>query len=239
LAGLIAVSDAARDMVAQYLPGDYRIIPNGVDATRFGKPDLEPLPGFDDDRPTVLFVGRLEKRKGFKFLMRAFIQVQRDLPDARLVVVGGHAAHKEAAFMEFAAEHGLKDVHFVGRVSDAELPRYYQAADVFCAPSIGFESFGIVLLEAMAAGVPVVASDILGYRTVLTHGSEGLLVPPEDSAALAAALVGLLTAPETRERMGAAGRLTAKRYDWPVVAGQVAGYYGEVLDRVWAARASV
>lgn len=237
LAGLIAVSEAARDMVAQYLPGEYRVIPNGVDVARFGAPDVEPLPQFADDRPTVLFVGRLEKRKGFKFLLRAFIQTQRQIPDARLIVVGGYETRTEVTYREFAAEHGLQEVHFIGRVSDPELARYYASADVFCAPSIGFESFGIVLLEAMAAGVPVVASDILGYRTVLTQGSEGLLVPPEDSAALAAALVSLLSAPEVRARMGAAGRVTAKRYDWPVVAQQVAGYYGEVLDRVWASRA--
>jgi phosphatidylinositol alpha-mannosyltransferase len=234
LHGLIAVSEPARDMVGQYYPGDYRIIPNGVDFARFGGREVAPIERFADGRPTVLFVGRLDKRKGFRHLLAAFVRVQGALPDARLLVVGGYRPHSAEKYRDYADANGVRDVHFVGRVSDEELPRYYRTADVFCAPSTGFESFGIVLLEAMAAGTPVVASDISGYRTILTDGREGLLVPPEDDSALARALIGLLGDESARWRLGEAGRETAQRYDWPRVAAQVAAYYDEVLLRVRA-----
>jgi phosphatidylinositol alpha-mannosyltransferase len=231
LHGLIAVSEPAREMVSQYYPGDYRIIPNGVDFKRFGRGDVAPIERFADGRPTVLFVGRLDKRKGFRHLLAAFGRVQAALPDARLLVVGGYRTQSADKYRDYVEEHDLRDVHFVGRVSDEELPRYYHTADVFCAPSTGFESFGIVLLEAMAAGTPVVASDISGYRTIVTHGAEGLLVPAESEGALAQALTGLLCDEPGRRRMGEAGRVTAQRYNWPRVAAQVAAYYEEVLVR--------
>jgi phosphatidylinositol alpha-mannosyltransferase len=167
-------------------------------------------------------------------LLAAFARLQANLPEARLVVVGGYRPQSAEKYRNYVEDHHLRDVHFVGRVSDDDLPRYYRTAHVFCAPSTGFESFGIVLLEAMAAGTPVVASDISGYRGILTHGRQGLLVPPEDEAALAHALQSLLTSPERRAAMGAAGRQTARRYDWPLVARQVAAYYDEVLVRARA-----
>jgi phosphatidylinositol alpha-mannosyltransferase len=120
------------------------------------------------------------------------------------------------------------------------LPRYYRTAHLFCAPSTGFESFGIVLLEAMAAGLPIVASDIAGYRLVLTQDQQGLLVPPEDSLALAQAAIALLTAPQTRRRMGEQGRFTAAQYDWSHIADHVLAYYHDlqIARREIAKRAS-
>ena len=120
---------------------------------------------------------------------------------------------------------------FAGYVPSEDLPRYYQACEVFCAPNTGQESFGIVLLEAMAAGAPMVASDIPGYKDVVSHGLEGLLVEPRNSGAIADALCRLLGNPELRASMRRAGQEKAQAYDWPRVAAQVLDYYAEVLER--------
>ncbi len=241
LDGRIFVSQAVRDFTLAQFPGDYRIIPNGIDFQRFANPALEPIERFNDGRPNVLFVGRLDKRKGFHHLIRAFPFIKQSFPDARLIVVGAYDDDDKAPFIRYARRHRLRSVHFVGYVSREALPRYYRTAHLFCAPSTGFESFGIVLLEAMAAGLPIVASDIAGYRLVLTHGKQGLLVPPEDSEALARAAVALLAAPETRRRMAEQGRGTAVQYDWSHIAEQVLAYYHELLStrREVAKRASL
>ena len=124
----------------------------------------------------------------------------------------------------------LEDVVFVGYASYDELPRYYKTADIFCSPATGRESFGIALLEAMAIGKPIVASNIDGYASVMTHGAEGLLVPPKDGKALAQALISLMANESTRQQMGARGRLTAEGYDWKQVAQRVFNYYIRVLS---------
>jgi phosphatidylinositol alpha-mannosyltransferase len=121
-------------------------------------------------------------------------------------------------------------IEFVGYVSPEKLPTFYQQADIFCAPSIGFESFGIVLLEAMAAGLPIVASNIAGYRTVLTDGQEGWLIPPEEPEALARALRQLLDQPQQRQTMGQQGRLTASRYSWEQIVDEILEVYRETIE---------
>ncbi|MBC8263875.1 MAG: glycosyltransferase family 4 protein [Anaerolineales bacterium] len=231
LDGRIAVSEAVREYLTPYFPGDYRIIPNGIDLERFGDPALRPLERFDDGKLNILFVGRLEKRKGFKYLLRAFAQVKQAVPEARLMVVGAYDKEDKEPFVLYARQHRLRDVRFIGQVSEDDLPRYYRTCHVFCAPSTGFESFGIILLEAMAAGRPIVASDIDGYRGVLADGEEGLLVQPEDERRLADALVRLLKDPALRERMGRQGQATATDYDWHKVAQQVLDYYRELLEK--------
>ena len=240
LDGRIFVSQAVRDFTLAQFPGEYRIIPNGIDFQRFADPDLEPIKRFDDGRPNILFVGRLDKRKGFRHLIRAFPFIKQALPDARLIVVGAYDDDDKAPFIRYARAHRLRSVHFVGYVSREMLPRYYRTAHLFCAPSTGFESFGIVLLEAMAAGLPIVASDIAGYRLVLTENRQGLLVPAEDSHAIAQAAVALLSAPQTRKRMGEQGRFTAAQYDWSHIADQVLAYYQDlqIARREIAKRAS-
>jgi len=231
LDGKIAVSPAARDLVAHYFPGEYVIIPNGIDTQRFGSPLVRPIERYMDGRLNILFVGRMEKRKGFEYLIRAFVRVKAAVPGVRLLVVGAFDKEDKAPYVQFARQHGLHEVRFIGYVSSEDIPRYYRTAHVFCAPSTGFESFGIVLLEAMAAGVPIVASNIPGYCHVLTDGREGLMVPPGDPVALAQAIIWLLYHPDERARMGAAGRRTARNYDWCKVARQVFGYYEELLTR--------
>lgn len=227
LHGRIAVSGAAADFVSQYFPGNYTIIPNGIDMARFAPP-LPPLAQYRDGRPTILFVGRFEEgRKGFRTLLQALPLIRTVLPDVRLVVVGKGDPSLFADLLP--DEPGV--VEFVGYVSGEELPRYYQSCDVYCAPSTGQESFGIVLLEAMAGGAPVVASRCAGYAAVLTHGQEGFLAEPRTPEALAVALVRVLSDAPLRQAMSAAGRMTAARYDWPLVATWVEDFYMQARQR--------
>jgi phosphatidylinositol alpha-mannosyltransferase len=229
LDGRIAVSEAAREFNNEFFPGEYVIIPNGIDVARFNDENIRPFTRYRDGRPTVLFVGRLEYRKGFKYLLRAWPWVREIVPDARLLVVGAFSQRHKRPYVLYARKHGIRGVHFVGPASDDELVRYYHSADVFCAPSIGFESFGIVLLESMASGVPVVASDITGYRSVLDKGVQGLLVQPRVPQLLAKAIIDLLQDPALRARMGRAGQNKALAYDWPRVAQQVLDFYAQLL----------
>ncbi len=222
LDGRIAVSEPAREFVSQYFEGPYEIIPNGIDVERYGG-EVDPFPWAGDGTPRILFVGRFgEPRKGFKYLLRALPLVHQQFPTARLVVVGTGPRERFDGEME---RYGVRGVDFVGFVPAAELPRYYASCDLFCAPSIARESFGIVLLEAMASAKPVVASAIPGYASVMTAGQEGLLVPPKDPQALALALVRLLSDRPLRVELGNAGRATANRYAWPRIATRVLDAY--------------
>lgn len=227
LHGKIAVSRPARDFVGRNFPGRYQIIPNGIDHARFAT-RLEPIDRFEDDRLDVLFVGRLEKRKGLEHLLRAWPTVHRAMPRVRLLVVGG--GRRLEGYRAWVRAHGWNEVHFIGHVSSEDLVRYYQTSDVFCAPSTGQESFGIVLLEAMAAGRAIVASRIPGYAEVVEDGAEGLLVEPRSPGALAAALTRVLGDAGLRRSMGERGRQKASAYDWSRVAGRVLEFYEETID---------
>jgi phosphatidylinositol alpha-mannosyltransferase len=229
----IAVSEPARDFVSQYFQGPYDIIPNGIDIHRFR--DVSPFPWAGDGVPRILFVGRFnEPRKGFKYLLRAMPLIHQQFPRARLVVVGGG---KPDAFQGQIERYGVHNVDFVGLASPTELPRYYASCDLFCAPSTSGESFGIVLLEAMAAGRPVVAGDIAGYRSVMSQGREGLLVPPKDAQALALALVRLLADRPLQQSMAANGAETVSHYAWPEIAARVLATYARAMTFTGAAAA--
>ncbi|MCS7276055.1 MAG: glycosyltransferase family 4 protein [Dehalococcoidia bacterium] len=225
--GRIAVSRTALRLISKYFAGRYRIIPNGVDVGRFS-PEVEPLPQFDDGKLNVLFLGRLERRKGLPYLLQAFALLKREMPQVRLIVVGRDGGML-APCQRFVERTGLSDVVFVGYVPEADLPRYYRSAHVFCAPNTGAESQGLILLEAMASGVPVVASAIEGFREVISDGQEGLLVSPGDGEALAQALLRLLSDPALREAMGQRGLATVRRYAWERVATEVLDYYRQVI----------
>ncbi len=226
----ICVSRAAHETISQYFPDRYEIIPNGIDFRRFSDPSVPRIESFDDGRPNILFVGRLEQRKGFRYLLRAYERLIQQLPEARLIVVGAYSQEDCEPFAHYAREHALSQVWFEGRVSAEQLLRYYKTCDVFCAPSTGFESFGIVLLEAMAAGKPIVATDIAGYRTVLENGREGWMVPPENEEALAEALLSMLHNPRLREEMGHNGQRKAATYDWHLVARRVLNVYEQLVE---------
>jgi phosphatidylinositol alpha-mannosyltransferase len=228
LDGKIAVSRAAASLIAPHFPGYYNIIPNGVDIERFSAP-AEPLPELNDGKVNILFVGRLEKRKGLAYLLRAFVQIKAARPDTRLVIVGGYDARQKRAYERWVTEAGLRDVVFVGFVPDKTLPRYHRSAHIFCAPNTGNESQGIILLEAMAAGCPVVASNIEGFADVLTHGAEGLLVRPKDGDAIAAALLDLVDHPELRSSIGMRASERAQYFSWEQVSQRVLSYYERLI----------
>lgn len=234
LQGRIAVSKPAYDFISRHFPGDYEIIPNGIQVDDFA--DAKPFERLKSDGKTnLLFLSRLEKRKGLKYLLGAFSRLKWDWPNLRLLVAGG--GKPDADSLRILSERNLQDVVFLGRVSDEEKFRYYKTADIYCAPATGKESFGIVLLEAMAAGAPIVASGIEGYSSVITHGREGLLVPPKDEDALADALAALLKDAALRRRLGATGAMTVQEYRWERVARRVMDCYDASRD-AWLASVS-
>jgi phosphatidylinositol alpha-mannosyltransferase len=230
LHGRIAVSAAARHFIDRFFPGDYKVIPNGVDVARFA--NAVPIARWQDGTPNVLFVGRHEPRKGLLDLLKAQRILRRTGSEQRLLVVGSGPQEREAR--RYVATRGLNGVEFLGRVSDAEKAQLYRTADVFASPATGGESFGIVLLEAMAAGTPIVCSDIHGYKGVVRRGREGLLVPPRQPRELAIAIDKLLRDPALREQMGAAGQARAEEFSWPRVTAKVEDYYGFVIRRLAA-----
>ena len=226
LHGGIAVSPAARRYVSSVFPGDYKIIPNGIDVDRFAPHPVNgpaPWPQYQDGKTNILFVGRLERRKGLKHLLEAYARIKWDRPDTRLLVVGPGNPDRDS--QQILSSRALQDVVFAGRVSDEDLPRYYATADICCSPATGSESFGYVLLEAMASSKPVIASNIDGYNAIIEHGRQGLLFHRKDSEALAASLVRLIDDPELANSMGARGREDVEQYRWERVAGQVEDFY--------------
>jgi phosphatidyl-myo-inositol alpha-mannosyltransferase len=230
LHGRIAVSAAARHFVDRFFPGDYKVIPNGVNVGRYQR--AVPLARWQDGCPNILFVGRLEDRKGLPHLLKAFRLVRKGGAEARLLIVGSGPQEREAR--RYVMTRGLQNVEFLGRVSDAEKAQLFRTADIFVSPATGRESFGIVLLEAMAAGVPIVCSDIHGYKGVVQRGSQAILVPPHDAKALAAGISELLADPALRARMGAAGLERAEQFSWEHVTAKVEDYYGFVIRRLAA-----
>lgn len=231
LHGRIAVSAAARHFIDRYFPGDYKVIPNGVDAERYGR--AVPLSRWQDGTPNILFVGRFEPRKGVLEMLKAFRQVRKDGVEARLLLVGGGPQEREAR--RYVATRRMRGVEFLGRVSDDEKVQLFRTCDVYCSPATGRESFGIVLLEAMAAGAPIVASDIHGYKGVVRRGREALLVPPREPKDLARAIKRLLDDRELAAQMSANGLARAAEFSWPRVTAKVDDYYGFVIRRLAAA----
>lgn len=226
LAHVIAVSEAAREDVLRTFTRPISVVPNGVDLARF-RPGVVPVARYRDGRVNILFVGRFDPRKGLPELLEACERLAARGTDFRLILVGDGRLRPG---LERRARRALPGrVVFEGQVPHERLPQYYATADLFCSPARGSESFGLVLLEAMALGVPVVASDIPGYRCVVSHGTEGLLTPPRDPVALADALGGLIEDPERRARMGAAGVRTAARFGWERVAHDLERIYASVL----------
>lgn len=224
LDGRIAVSESARATVNRYVPDAYRVIPNGINHRMFAAP-APPPEHLRNDRPTILFVGRLEPRKGVQVLLRAYKELKRRIPASRLVIVG--EGSMDRALRRQARKLDLQDVWFEGYRPRETLPGYYQSADVFCAPSIENESFGITLLEAMAAARPVVATDGNGSQTLGSDGETGLIVQPGDVAALADALERLVEDRGLAERLGAAAQVRALDFDWAIVAKSITDYYAE------------
>ena len=223
--GWIAVSEAARSTLVRHLGGDAVLIPNGVTISRYEK--AEPLPGWPGAGGAIGFLGRMdEPRKGLALLLKAFETVGTARSDLRLLIAGPGDQVEVAAKVPAA----LRDrVVLLGQVSEAVKVQVYHSVDVFCAPNTGGESFGIVLAEAMAAGAPIVASDLDAFRRVLRGGRAGELFVNGDTDDLAAAIGRLLDDPQRRAALSAAASAAVKDYDWPKIAKDVEQVYAAVL----------
>jgi phosphatidylinositol alpha-mannosyltransferase len=221
----IAVSEPARSFVNRYFPEfPLRIIPNGVDLDLY-RPGLAPIRHLRDENLNILFVGRLEKRKGLGDLLRAYRAMVTRVPRSRLIVVGDGPLRGRVE--SYVARHHLPNVVMAGYVPESVKPRYYNSADIFCAPATGAESFGIVLLEALASGLPVVATEVPGYMSVLEPGKDSVTVQPKNWRELAASLVILARDPDLRRRLADYAQQKAVRYAWPRVASEVIEVYNE------------
>jgi phosphatidylinositol alpha-mannosyltransferase len=221
-----AVSEAARDCVNPHFPADYRIIPCGI--------DIEPyVKARDGDKVggRILVLGRPEPRKGLSVLIEAFSGLRKLTPAVSLTLVGTTPEQLRALVARFSEEPDarLEGVIALGRLSQEAKIEQMKQAEVMCAPSLGGESFGIVLTEAMAAGLPIVASDIRGYRDVLADGANGVLVPPGDVTALEEALFSTLSDTELRSRLSAAGIERAQDYSWDRVVRQMEEAYKDAV----------
>lgn len=223
----LAVSEAARAYIGRHFEGPVDIVPNGVDLTRF-RPGIAPAIAREDGFPTILYVGRFDPRKGLPELIDACTILARDSVPFRLVLVGDGALRPRIERMVRSGPL-LGRVRFEGRVGNDRLPAYYASADVFCSPALGGESFGLVLLEAMACGVPVVATDLPGYRTVVTPGRDGEIVPPRDAVGLAIGLERVLRDPRRRASLRAHGIEKARRYGWESVVDRLEAVYDSIL----------
>ena len=229
LHGHIAVSKPAMDYVSKFVPAEYEIIPNGVDLTYF-TPDVPPIQKFCDGKLNIVFMGRLEFRKGINYLLKAFLEVKSQMPNTRLIICGPGTRLRKR-YEQWVKDVRLQDVVFTGILSYDEQPSYYRTADIFCAPATSHESFGMILLEAMATGRPIVGTNIEGFAAVVTHGEEGLLVPPMTVRPLTEALLKLLNDQQLRLQMGQKGLITAQKYAWEGIAARLLAYYGKTIEK--------
>jgi phosphatidylinositol alpha-mannosyltransferase len=228
LHGKIAVSPSAESSVTRYFKGDVEIIPNGVDTIRFN-PNHPKIKKYDDGKTNILFTGRIEKRKGLTYLLQAYAKLKPKYPDIRLIVVGRGPLLK--SLHNYVRKNHLHDVHFEGFVPVKELPNYYSTAHIYCSPALFGESFGIVLLEAMANAVPVVAFNISGYNDVVSNMDNGLLAAPRDVHDLQEKLELLIKKPELRAELGARGLAKARKYTWEKVARQNINFYRKIWEK--------
>jgi phosphatidylinositol alpha-mannosyltransferase len=227
ISGRIAVSDFARRVQVEHLGGDAVIIPNGVHVDAFAHGPL--LPGYTRgvDGPTIGFLGRFdEPRKGLPVLLEAMRTVVRRHPGARLLIAGrGDAAEVRELIGEDLRAH----VALLGELSEADKAAFLRSVDVYCAPNLLGESFGVVLIEALAAGAPIVASDLDAFARVLEEGAAGVLVRRGDPGALATALCELLADPERLAELSTGGARAAAAYDWAVLARRILAVYETVV----------
>lgn len=222
----ILVSESQRPYAQHYFPGKpFKIIPNGIDTQRFN-PDVPKIEEFMDGHINMLYVGRLEKRKGLKYLLTAFKEAKAICPNLRLIIAG--SGPQRAELESIIASEEIKDIKFLGQISEHDKPSLFATADIFCSPATHGESFGIVLLEAMACGVPVIAGNNPGYRSVI-KGEEGILVDPADTNEFASNIVQLALSKEQRRTRGEAGLKRTQEFTWPKIVDDLEDLYIENL----------
>lgn len=225
--GVILVSAICKNEIKGSL-SQQRVIPNGVDLERFN-PKVESLKEFKDGSFNILFVGRIEKRKGLIYLLRAFLLLQKKHQGLRLIVVGDGDQRENCE--GFVATKKVQNVIFCGAVSSEDLSRYYATADLFVSPATHGESFGIVLLEAMACGTPVLAFANSGYQEVLKEKAADCLAEPRNYWELAEKMEGLLKDEKKRAELREWGLKEVKKYSWSRVAERVLDFYEEILKK--------
>ena len=232
----IAVSEVARRTVIDHLDWDATIIPNGITLAKFSPVKFaKPLSGItpelgNTDSPTIAFLGRLnEPRKGLSVLVQAIPKVLAKHPNAKFIIAGEGESGKTAAVQTLGPL--INKVTFLGSITENEKINLLQTADIFVAPQIGGESFGIVLIEAMAAGTTVVASDLSAFRQVLADGAAGKLFPVGDGEALAQAISQLIENPAQRQKYQAFAAEWVRQFDWEIVTEQILKVYESVLPQ--------
>jgi phosphatidylinositol alpha-mannosyltransferase len=228
LDAVIAVSEAPMQHLRLARGQRVHIVPPCTDLSRFAAHSQKPK-RFDDERLNILFLGRLEKRKGVMLLIRAYRRLCRDGLPVRLIIAGG--GKDEAALRRFAARKNIPHIEFTGEFSSEETPFWYGESDIVCAPSPYGESFGIVVAEAMASGKPVVAAANAGYRTLLTGEAAQFLAKPGRVRPLYERLRRLVLDAALRDRLGEWGREEASQYDCRTVAPRLTAIYEEAIAK--------
>ncbi|MEO0224665.1 MAG: glycosyltransferase family 4 protein [candidate division WOR-3 bacterium] len=231
LHGRIAVSEVAKRSISRYFDGEYRIIPNGVDIHRFN-PNNEKIDWLiNDNSKKILFVGRIEPRKGLKYLILAFNEVVKFISDIKLIVVGDGPF--KILYEQYINKNIEDKVIFVGKVGYDELPKFYVSCDVFVSPATEKESFGIVLLEAMASKIPVIASDIEGYRQIIEDEVNGFLFESENYKNLADKIIMVLKNKNfVNKVVENAYKIVVEKYSWESVSKQIENYYYELISKL-------
>ena len=219
--GIIGVAPFILEYFKEY-PGPKIVIPNGLDLEIFN-PNIEKLKKYSDDKINILFLGRIEERKGLIYLLKAYKILEKTFSDLRLIVVGEGPLKENLE--KWVKNNKLKNVVFEGKGPEEKAALYYKSCDIFCSPAIFGESFGLVLVEAMACGKPVVAFANEGYKEVLKGKGAKFLVKPKDYKTLAKKLAILIKNPKLRKEMGQWGIEEAKKYSWPKIANQILDFY--------------
>ncbi len=227
LDGTIVVSAATQQFAQRFYKRDHRLIPNGIDTTQFTQ-ETECLERFKDGKTNILYVGRLEERKGVKYLLEAYARAKTSHPQTRLIIAGDGPQRCELESL--VADGPIQDVEFLGKISDEDLPKVYNTADICVFLATHGEAQGLVLLEAMAAGKPVIAGNNPGYSTVINQMENGILTDPKNTALSSANLIHLIENQDLRGEMSRAGQVTALSYDWQNVGKQILDYYKQQIS---------
>lgn len=227
--GKIAVSKSTQNVLLPYFSGPFWIVSNGIDTTKFN-PSVKPIYEINDFHHQILYVGRLEKRKGLSILLRALPLVKQKIPDATLMVVG-HGP-EENYYHQLVRDLRIKNsVKFFGFVQNVDLPKYYASCDLYCVPTPAPEATSIVILEAMAAGKPIVASDLSGYRELIGNNENGLLFEVNNPDDLALKIIKLFQSDTLRTKLVKSALKTVVEYDWRNVTKKVERIYQELLNK--------